>query len=70
MDFRLQTQSLLERARRVEEEAYRIRNAQAQDVMRALVLLYRERAEELEQDGLFERRFPPLNVADFAGDDH
>ena len=69
MDFRLQTQSLLERARRVEEEAYRIRNAQALDVMRALALLYRERAEELEHDGLFERRFPPSNVADFAGDD-
>ena len=31
---------------------------------------YREMAEELEHDGLFEPRFPPLNVADFAGDDH
>ena len=69
MDFRLQTQSLLERARRVEEEAYRIRNAQAQDVMRALALLYREMAEELEDSGLFQRRFPPLNFADLAGGD-
>ena len=69
MDFRLETQGFWERARRVEEEAYRIRNAQAQDVMRALALLYREMAEELEHDGLFERRFPPLKVADFAGDD-
>ena len=67
MDFRSRRQSLLERARRIEEEAYRIKNVQAQDVMRALTLLYREMAEELEHDGLFERRFPPLKVADFNG---
>jgi hypothetical protein len=66
MDFRLQTQSLLERARRVEEEAYRIRNAQAQDVMRALALLYREMASELEDSGLHERRFDALVCADLA----
>jgi hypothetical protein len=35
-----------------------VKNAQAQDVMRALALLYREMAEELEKGGLFERRFP------------
>ncbi len=69
MDFRLCRQSLLERARCVEEEACRIKNAQAQDVMRALTLLYREMSEELEHDGLFERRFLPLNVADFPGGD-
>ena len=68
MDFSFRRQSLLERARRVEEEAYRIKNAQAQDIMRALALLYREMAEELEYDGLFERRFPPLKVADFNDD--
>ncbi len=59
MDFHFRRQSLLERARRVEEEAYHIKNAQAQDAMRALTLLFREMAEELEHDGLFERRFRP-----------
>ena len=43
MDFRLRRQSLLERAKHVEEEARRVKNAQAQDVMRALALLYRGR---------------------------
>ena len=66
MDFGLFGQSLWERVRRVEEEAYRVNNAQAQDVMRALALLYREMAEELEESGLFEHRFPPLDVADLA----
>ena len=41
MDFRLRRQSLLERAKHVEEEASRAKNAQAQDVMRALAVLYR-----------------------------
>ena len=67
MDFRLRRQSLLERAKHVEEEASRVKNAQAQDVMRALALLYREMAEELENSGLFERRLFPLDFVDLAG---
>jgi hypothetical protein len=58
MDFRHRKHELLERAKHVEEEARRVKNAQAQDIMRALALLYREMAEELEKSGLFERRFP------------
>ena len=69
MDFRLRRQSLLERAKHVEEEASRAKNAQAQDVMRALAALYREMVEELEESGLFERRFPPLRFADLVGGD-
>jgi hypothetical protein len=69
MDFRLRRQSLLERAKHVEEEASRAKNAQAQDVMRALAALYREMAEELENSGLFERRFPLLRFADLVGGD-
>ena len=57
MDFRLRRQNLLERAAQVEEEANRVKNAQAQGLMRALALLYSEMAEELEDSGLFERRF-------------
>ena len=60
MDSRLRRQSLLERAKHVEKEASRVKNAQAQDVMRALALLYREMAEELEESGLFERRVFPF----------
>ena len=56
MNFRHRKQELLERAKRVEEEAGRVKNAQAQDVMRALALLYREMGEEIEDSGLFERR--------------
>ena len=63
MDFRLRRRGLLEHVKHVEEEARRVKNAQAQDVMRALALLYREMAEELEDSGLFERRFPPLHFA-------
>ena len=37
--------------------------------MRALGALYREMAEELEDSGLFERRFLPLIFADLAGGD-
>ena len=44
----------------VEEEVSRVKNTQAQDLMRALALLYREMAEELENSGLFERRLFPL----------
>ena len=68
MDFRHQKQELMERAKRVEEKASRVRNTQAQDLMRALAALYREMAEELEDSGLFERRFLPLHFADLAGD--
>ena len=57
MNFRHRKQELLERAKRVEEEARRVKNAQAQDVMRALALLYREMGGEIEDSGLFERRF-------------
>ena len=66
MDFHLRRQSLLERARRIDEEACRIKDAQVQDFMRALTLLYREMAEELEHDGLFERRFDAVVCADLA----
>ena len=66
MDFRLRRQSLLERARRVEEKAVREKNTQAKDIMRALAALYREMAEELEDSGLFERRFLPLDFADLV----
>jgi hypothetical protein len=69
MDFRLRRQGLLERAKHVEEEASRVKNAQAQDVMHALALLYREMAEELENSGLFERRLFPLDFVDLAGGD-
>ena len=67
MDFRLRRQSLLERAKHIEEGASRVKNAQAQDVMRALAAFYREMAEELEDSGLFERRFPPFDFASRAG---
>ena len=69
MDFRLRGQSLLERAKHVEDEARRVKNDQAQDVMRALALLYREMAEELDKGGLFERRFPwPFSILPVAID--
>lgn len=66
MDFRLQRQSLLERATHVEEEARHAQNAQAHDLMRARAALYREMAEELEEDGLFERRFGSVGFALFS----
>ena len=69
MDFHLRKQTLLERAKQVEEKASRQKNAQAQDIMRALAALYREIAEELEDSGLFERRFLPLDFAGLAGGD-
>ena len=49
MDVRLQKQTLLERAKHQEEKARRQTNAQAQDILRALALLYREMANELEE---------------------
>ena len=69
MDFRLRRQSLLERAKHQEEKASREKNAQVQDLMRALAALYREMADELEDSGLFERRFLLLDFADLAGGD-
>ena len=69
MDFRPRKQTLLDRAKHVEKKASRQKNAQAQDIMRALAALYREMAEELEVSGLFERRFLPLDFADLAGGD-
>ena len=66
MDFRLQTQSLLARATQVEDNASRAKYAQAQDLMCTLALLYREMAEELEESGLFERRFDAVVCADLA----
>jgi len=69
MDFRHRKQELLERAERVEEKAFCEKNTQAKGIMRALAALYREMAEELEDSGLFERRFPPLHFADLAGGD-
>ena len=65
MDFHLRKHALLERAKRVEEKAWREKNAQAQDLLRALAALYRDMAEELDDSGLFERRFRPLDIADF-----
>ena len=50
MHFRFRREELLERAKRAEEEASRIKNAQAQDLMRALAALYREMANELEEE--------------------
>ena len=69
MDFHLRKQTLLERAKHVEVKASRQKNTQAQDLMRTLAALYREMAEELEDSGLFERRFLPLHFADLAGGD-
>ena len=66
VDFRLQKQTLLERAKRVEKKARRQTKAQAQDILRALALLYREMAEELEDSGLFEHRFDAVACADLA----
>ena len=68
MDFRLRRHSLLERAKHVEEDARRVKNAQAQDVMRALAALYREMAEELQDSGLFERRLFRLDFEDLDGE--
>ena len=66
MHFRIRRQKLLGRAKHVEEEASRVKNAQAQDLMRALAVLYREMAEELEDSGLFGRRVLRLDVAKLA----
>jgi len=69
MNFRLRKKELLERAELVEQDAYRVKTAQAQDILRALAALYREMAEELEDSGLFERRLFPLDFVDLAGGD-
>lgn len=52
VDFRFQKQLLLARAERVEKKARREKNAQAQDIMRALALLYREMANELVEGSI------------------
>ena len=49
MDVRLRKKELLQRAKHQEEKAKRQKNAQVQDIMRALALLYREMASELEE---------------------
>jgi len=59
-----ESKKLLERAKHQEEKASR--EAQAQDIMRALAALYREMAQELEDSGLFERRFDAVVCADLA----
>ena len=66
MDFRLQKQTLLERAKHQEEKARRQTNAQAQDIMRALAALFREMANELEDSWQFDRRFDAEVCADLA----
>ena len=73
MDLRSRRETLLERAENVEEKASREKNTQAQDLMRALALLYREMGEELDDSGLFERRFDGVVCADgsiSAGQSH
>jgi len=49
MNFCLRKQELLERAEHVEKKARCQNNVQAKDIMRALALLYREMAEELDE---------------------
>ncbi len=63
MDFHLRRRSLLHRAAQLEERARRETNAQARGLLRALTLLYREMAEELEESGMFERRVLRLDAA-------
>ena len=69
MPPRIHRAGSIERAENVEEKASREKNTQAQDLMRALAALYREMAEELDDSGLFERRFDAVVCADLAGDD-
>lgn len=66
VDFKLRKQTLLKRVEHVEERANHMRDAQAQDILRALALLYRELASEDEESGLFERRFDAVVCADLA----
>jgi predicted nucleotidyltransferase len=49
MDFRHRKQELLERAKLVEQDAYRVKTAQAQDILRLLAALYRDMARELDK---------------------
>jgi hypothetical protein len=63
MNFYVQKQELLERAKRAEEQALRNKNTQAKGLMSALAMLYREMAEELDDNGLFERRVLSLVFA-------
>ena len=66
MDVGLRKQKLLERANQEEEKAGRQKNVQAQDILRALAVLFREMAHELEDSGLFDRRFDAVVCADLA----
>ena len=63
MDFRLQKQTLLERAKHQEEKASREKNAQAQDILRILAALYREMAKELEEVSVIPSRNASLPAA-------
>ena len=47
MNFRLKKKELLERAKLVEQDAYRVKTAQAQDILRLLAACYRDMAREL-----------------------
>ena len=49
MNFRLRKKELLERAKLVEQDAYRVKTAQAQDILRLLAALYRDMARELDK---------------------
>ena len=55
VDFHLQKQKLLERAAHVETKARCENNAQSQDILRALALLYREMANELEESSVIPK---------------
>ena len=49
MNFLLRKKELLERAKLVEQHAYRVKTAQAQDILRLLAALYRDMARELDK---------------------
>jgi hypothetical protein len=50
MNFRLRKKELLQRAKLVEQDANRVKTAQAQDILRLLAALYRDMARELDKD--------------------
>ena len=47
MNFRLRKKELLERAKLVEQDACRVKTAQAQDILLLMAALYRDMAREL-----------------------
>ncbi len=49
MNFGLRKKELLERAELVEQDAYRVKTAQAQDILRLLAALDRDMARELDK---------------------